>query len=864
MPNSSADRRLNALIYRSYLKNSLIPIFAIEVVLLLLYFGITLYVSGKNQEFLLQEATRDIQEIASREVASIEGKFLEVSRLSQLMQRDHEAFFASSACVLPNGEPGFEVHPNGAYYKTGDNGGASVYYAASTAIGEAQRRKARCSEVIDPLLKSIVTISPVVTQAYLNTWDDMNRLYPFMPDAPSQYGAAINMEDYNFYYLADASHNPQRTPVWTGAYLDPAGQGWMISLIVPIYRGDVLEGVSGLDVTITSFVQQILGLRMPWRAATFMVDGEGTILAMQERAERILRLDELKSHVYDSPIGETVEKPDEYNILKHGDPSIRDQTAGLFESAARIGELNIDGTRYLVSQEIVPETGWRMISLIERQEVLAPIERLKRLSDRIGYLAIAGMVLFYIGFFLYMVRNSREVSSSIAEPIGRLSELTQDLGATLRAKAFQPVGIEEIDRLGNHFNEMSGELEVRTQALVDAKLAAESASRAKSAFLANMSHELRTPLNGIIGMSSIALRDVKEPAQRRRLEVIERSSKHLLDLIRDILDISAIESERLEIREEPFILRELLLTVNSLFAQEASAKGLSIRVDAEDGLEETPLLGDPLRLGQVLNNLCGNAVKFSDSGGIDIRLGRLSEDDTGLTVRFEVEDHGIGISPEDQRRLFKVFSQADDSLSRRYGGTGLGLAISKRLVEAMGGKIGLHSVPAEGSTFWFEVPLKKAGNLGQQVLQEQPVESQIEQLRQRFSGCRVLLVEDDRVNQAVARELLEQAGLAVELAENGEQGLAMASEQRFDLVLMDQQMPMMNGLEATERIRSQTINAHTPILAMTASAFEKNRHACLASGMNDFLAKPVETQTLYKALLHWLGVAQESGEGSDA
>lgn len=261
---------IRALIYKSTLRNSLIPIFTIELVLLVLYFGINFYISQQNQNTLLKGAQVQVQEIASREVANINVQLQEASRLAQMMRADHELFVRqpSQVCVLPNGEPQFGVHKNGVYFKTVNNGGASLYYSSDTKMGPEQRRKARCSEVMDPLLKSLVDTSPLVTQAYFNSWDNMNRLYPFMEDAPGQYGPILTMTDYNFYHEADAKHNPERKPVWTGAYLDPAGQGWMVSVIVPVYRGDFLEGVSGLDVTIASFVQNVLNLEMPWHAAT--------------------------------------------------------------------------------------------------------------------------------------------------------------------------------------------------------------------------------------------------------------------------------------------------------------------------------------------------------------------------------------------------------------------------------------------------------------------------------------------------------------------------------------------------------------------------------------------------------------------
>ena len=452
-------RNIQALIYWSYLKSSLIPIFVIEVTLLLLYFGINMYISDQNRATLLNEATKNIEEIASREAASINQQLMGVSDLALIMRRDHEAFFAEpNACYLPNGKPEFKIHENGAFYKSKDNGGGSLYYANTTEISKKERHKVLCSEILDPLLVSIVDTSSIITQAYLNTWDDMNRLYPYMSDAPAQYGAAIHMADYNFYYEADAEHNPERKPVWTGAYLDPAGQGWMISLIIPVYRGNFLEGVSGLDVTINEFVLNVLHLQFPWDAGTFMVDSSGTILAMQEGVGQIFKLKELGDHTYTDNVKETIEKPKEFNLLNSADQTISAQFAPLLASKERIASIQIGGVNYLVSQEVVKETGWRMMTLIEESKVYAPITQLEELSNDAGFLAIATMCVFYGLFFMFLLVKSKKLTNLIAAPIIQLSDLTKDFGRHQQLEPVHLSGIEEVDTLTKNFLTMTTEL----------------------------------------------------------------------------------------------------------------------------------------------------------------------------------------------------------------------------------------------------------------------------------------------------------------------------------------------------------------------------------------------------------------------
>ena len=462
---------IQSLIYRSYLTSSLLPIFTIEVVLVVLYFAINLYIADKSEQILLQEATQNLQEITSRETTNINNRLQEASRYALLIQRDHEAFFSNpGACFIPHAQPEFTNHKNGAYYKLNNNGGASLYYSSDTNIGEKEKQKARCSEMLDPLLISVVETSPIITQAYLNTWDGMNRLYPFMANAPKQYGPVLHMPEYNFYYEADAMHNPSRKPVWTGAYLDPAGQGWMVSNVFPVYHGDFLEGVSGLDVTIESFVQNILNFNIPWHASTFMVDKNGMILAMQEKVEQLFKLKELTTHAYNENIKGTVEKPENYNIFMSENESLKTQMSKLFESKDPVSRINIDETNYLVNQEIIPETGWRMITLVQESIIFSPINKLKDLSTQIGYLAIIVMILFYIIFFLFLLNKSRKLAAKIATPIEELSISTSKLGENLQTQKLQAAGIVEVNRLSNNFNTMLNELETRTQALIDAQL----------------------------------------------------------------------------------------------------------------------------------------------------------------------------------------------------------------------------------------------------------------------------------------------------------------------------------------------------------------------------------------------------------
>ncbi|WP_157268584.1 PAS domain S-box protein [Azohydromonas aeria] len=387
----------------------------------------------------------------------------------------------------------------------------------------------------------------------------------------------------------------------------------------------------------------------------------------------------------------------------------------------------------------------------------------------------------------------------------------------------------------------------RTAELDQALVAAETASRAKSAFLANMSHEIRTPMNAILGLTHLLARERPTPQQAARLGKIEGAARHLLSIINDILDLSKIEAGKLRLEERDFALQALLDHVRSIVSDAAAAKGLALRIDYDD----TPLWlrGDDTRVRQALLNYAGNAVKFTARGHVTLRAQLLDDQGQRLRVRFEVEDSGPGVEPDVLPRLFEAFEQADVSTTRRHGGTGLGLAITRRLAALMGGEAGATSTPGQGSTFWFTAWLER----GEPLRAGAPEVAQAEaELRLHHAGARLLLAEDNFVNREVALELLRHAGLEVEVAGNGREALDRLARQPFDLVLMDVQMPVMDGLAATRELRRRPELAALPVLAMTANAFAEDRAACLEAGMNDFVAKPVDPEGLYATLLKWL------------
>ncbi|MGE5490826.1 MAG: ATP-binding protein [Actinomycetota bacterium] len=600
---------------------------------------------------------------------------------------------------------------------------------------------------------------------------------------------------------------PVISDIFIGAVLKKA----VMTIDVPvIVKGEVVYDLS-MSVLPARFEDLIRSVGLPpdWVVAVF--DSQGVVAARTHSPEQFVGKKAVPA------------------VVK----GIAERREGVVETKT------LEGTPAMVVFSRSAATNWSVGIGMPVEIFEAPLRR--RFLVLVGFVAL----LVTAGTFVAWILANR-ITRSIRALIGPASTIGQ--GGHI---VMPPFELREVAEVGAAMGSAAALLEQRTAELGKAKEAAEAASRAKSTFLANMSHELRTPMNGILGMTVLALRKADDPKLRDHLQKIDQSAQRLLFLLNDILDISKIEAERMTLEQVNFKVGEILENLQSLIGQKAEEKGLVLHFGLPARLDALVLKGDPLRLGQILLNLVGNALKFTEAGRIDVLAELVEDNPADVCLRWEVRDTGIGISPEDRGRLFTAFEQADGSLTRKYGGTGLGLAISKRLVQMMGGDIGVESTPGLGSAFWFTVRLAKSPDIRPRA-EAGAGRSAEELLRAAHAGKRVLLAEDEPINQEVSQGLLEDVGLQVDVAEDGVRAVELARRNRYALILMDMQMPNLNGLDATRAIRAESLNADIPILAMTANAFDDDRRACLDAGMNDHIAKPVVPEAAFETMLAWL------------
>ena len=646
----------------------------------------------------------------------------------------------------------------------------------------------------------------------------------------------LDMTKEEYVSVANLQNNPQRKLAWTGVFLDTVSGNWMMSVANPIDVSGKWLATVGHDVMLSELIT---------RTSKDVVPGTYNIIIQRD--------------------GRLIYSPNELDAIKqvNGKYSVQDAKDPYLAEVYEIVKpqrnssavLDHPVTKDLLAVTHIPEPDWYLVTVFPRALIVGPA---KQGAQAVLLLGLAALLL-------ELLILARVLKNSVAIPLQQLAEATKKLSEGNFEVTLDLHRDDEIGRLGQSFNAMSKsikerdlrlantnqelELEVkkRTQEFEQEAQRAQAAAKAKSDFLANMSHEIRTPLNGILGMTDLVLETDLNSEAKEYLGTIRHSGEVLLSIINDILDFSKIEAGCLSINVEEFEVRSFIQSVEKTFAVLAESKSLIMVTKTEDDVPKI-LVSDSLRIGQILNNLLGNAIKFTSEGAIFLNVFVESRSEDKLVIGFGVSDTGIGIASDNLEKVFEAFSQEDASTTRRFGGTGLGLAICRNLVGMMGGMIKASSKQGLGSGFSFSIECglpREDVTSADKVAEANDIVSQKSNI-QSLQGMSVLLVEDNIINQKLAEKILSKRGATVSLAINGLEALQMVKQGKFNAILMDCQMPVMGGLEATTHIRAfeKENGGHVPIIAMTARAITGDREECLNAGMDDYISKPFRIEDL--------------------
>lgn len=679
---------LKAWLWRSYLRAALVPLLLIELTFVGLYWGTSRVVYDRSSVAITDISTAALGDAAVREAEVIARRLETIAALTRVYAEETGRALAQPAPEVPEAErANHALSSDGVFYSRADRGGSAVFVSGVVPVGPAQEDKVWRTLRLDPVMKSIRASDPLIAQLYVNTSDSLNRIYPWF-DVLAIYAPKMDIPSYNFYYEADAVHNPERGVVWTDAYVDPAGAGWMVSAIAPVYGadyGDRLDAVVGLDITTNTIVDQVLDIAFEGDGYAILVSRDGTILALPPEAEGDLGISALLDHSYEEAILQDTFKPDTFNIYRR---------AELFDLAQALqsapeGNTRVDlGRPMIAAWATIAGPQWKLMVLTSEESLLSGATTLRDELTFVSWAMLGILVLFYGVFFLFLWRRSVGMSARVAQPLaeieGNMARITE--GGTVAAD--HRYGVAELQAVGDHLASMGARLQ--------------AANAAKANFLSAMSHELRTPLNAILGFSELLKNDPAHPLPKeagQQVQAISDAGWQLLQLVEGVIELSRIERGEIRNNRQPISI--LPLANQAVAAARPGLRSHDVSLSVEPPTEPLPkALADPEIVSRILTHLVSNGVKYNRAGGsvtisFTVEPGRLA---------IRVTDTGIGIPPDRQARLFTPF----DRLGHENGtisGTGIGLAICRRLADLTGSSIGFESHEGQGSTFTLRVPL---------------------------------------------------------------------------------------------------------------------------------------------------------------
>lgn len=676
-------------LWRSYLRAALVPLLVIELTFVALYWGTSRVVYDRSATAITEISTDALRGASRREAEIIARRLETIGALTRIYAVETARALAMPAVEVTAEEKARHAYsPDGVFYSTEDAGGSAVFYSGIVPVGPAEQDKVWRTARLDPIMRSITQSDPLIQQVYVNTHDSLNRIYPWF-DVLAIYPPKMDIPSYNFYYEADAIHNPKRGVVWTDSYLDPAGAGWMVSAIAPVYGvadPSRLEAVVGIDVTIGSIVEQVLDIELEGDGYAILVSRDGTILALPPAGERDLGMTAFIEHSYSQAILQDTFKPDSFNLYRRAELV---SVAEALQSAPE-GQQTVDlGRPMIAAWATIAGPQWKLITLTSEESILTGATTLRAQLGLVSQGMLAILVVFYLGFFLFLWRRSVAMSARVAEP---LAEIERKMGQIAAGGSVAPghrYAVAELQAVGDHLVTMGEKLK--------------AASRAKASFLSAMSHEFRTPLNAIIGysdlLSSSSARPLS-PEDHRQVQAISAAGWQLLQLVDGVIELSRIEQGEVLHNLQPLdVWPSLGQAVATVRGEPTGPMGVTVRLE-EPGAPLPQAKTDAVILRRIVTHLVANGVKYNRDGG-SVTVTPVVVDGR-LAIR--VSDTGIGIAPEMQPRLFTPF----DRLGHENGiisGTGIGLAICRRLADLIGAEIRFESREGAGSTFTLYLPL---------------------------------------------------------------------------------------------------------------------------------------------------------------
>lgn len=517
---------LKSLIYKNYLKTALTSLIFIEIALILIYFNANEKMAQTSIDFILDDIKKSVQVNVQHATEDVNHKFEDIETMLSLVQHEQQNYFNHINLVNLDKELLFKTAPNGMYYKAKDNGGSSLVVSKNTKITPQVHQKIVNTEIFDASFKSVVDNNEMIIAAYFNSHDDINRYYPFIKNSFNAFPSDIHMENYNFYYEADAKHNPKRKVVWTDVYLDPAGQGWMLSAIVPIYKKNFLEGVTGFDVTIDVIIKNFLDFELPYDGSSFLIDKDGKVIAMTQEIAKLLGLKSFEKYIYakNEKIDNTVHKKDVINILNHKNIQLSENIGKILNNQNYSNNINFDDKSYLMFSQKIDKTSWYIISLIDEHNIVAEVNELKNDYRQLGYIIVGLITIFYLIFFIYLYLRAKKFVAIINKPLSKIIHMTKDLGLKKELQQIEACGIEEIDALSHNFNTLSKELESRQNKLVESEI-----KRQQTENLANTD-----------ALTQVHNRRFLEDFSQKYLQIVKREKSDIALLIIDIDNFKTI------------------------------------------------------------------------------------------------------------------------------------------------------------------------------------------------------------------------------------------------------------------------------------------------------------------------------------